>query len=63
MTGIFFLVGGIAQLFWIRHMVKKWGNDLVLYRNCLHISIKYNVFYHKSDNTGYSMQSPKFNHK
>jgi hypothetical protein len=25
MTGIFFLVGGIAQLFWIIPMVKKWG--------------------------------------
>ncbi len=25
MTGIFFLVGGIAQLFWTIHMVKKGG--------------------------------------
>jgi len=25
MTGIFFLVGGIAQLFWIIPMVKQWG--------------------------------------
>src|ERR687885_214212 len=25
MTGIFFLVGGIAQLFWTVPMVKKWG--------------------------------------
>ncbi|HYY50683.1 MAG TPA: hypothetical protein VE643_07410 [Nitrososphaeraceae archaeon] len=25
MTGIFFLVGGIAQLFWVIPMVKKWG--------------------------------------
>jgi hypothetical protein len=24
-TGIFFLVGGIAQLFWVIPMVKKWG--------------------------------------
>src|ERR671933_469288 len=25
MTGIFFLVGGIAQLFWTIPMVKRWG--------------------------------------
>jgi hypothetical protein len=25
LTGIFFLVGGIAQLFWTIPMVKKWG--------------------------------------
>jgi hypothetical protein len=25
MTGIFFLVGGIAQLFWTVPMVRKWG--------------------------------------
>ena len=25
MTGIFFLVGGIAQLFWTIPMVKQWG--------------------------------------
>jgi hypothetical protein len=25
MTGIFFLVGGLAQLFWIIPMIKKWG--------------------------------------
>jgi hypothetical protein len=25
-TGIFFLIGGIAQLFWTMPMVKKWGN-------------------------------------
>jgi hypothetical protein len=25
MTGIFFLVGGIAQIFWVIPMVKKWG--------------------------------------
>src|ERR1044072_4050762 len=26
MTGIFFLVGGLAQLFWTIPMVKKWGS-------------------------------------
>ena len=25
LTGVFFLVGGIAQLFWTVPMVKKWG--------------------------------------
>jgi hypothetical protein len=25
LTGIFFLVGGIAQLFWTIPMIKKWG--------------------------------------
>jgi hypothetical protein len=24
-TGIFFLVGGIAQVFWVLPMIKKWG--------------------------------------
>jgi hypothetical protein len=27
MTGIFFLVGGLAQLFWTIPMVKKWGRS------------------------------------
>ena len=25
MTGTFFLVGGIAQLFWVIPMIRKWG--------------------------------------
>src|ERR671932_2706781 len=33
MTGIFFLVGGIAQLFWTVPMVRKWG------RVCYYIGI------------------------
>jgi hypothetical protein len=45
MTGIFFLVGGLAQLFWTIPMVKKW-KDLVLHRNRRDLSIDYNVLYY-----------------
>jgi hypothetical protein len=53
-TGIFFLVAGMAQLFWTIPMVRKWGKDLVLYRNRWYNSVDHIVFYHKSSKSNYN---------
>jgi len=33
-VAVFFLGSGIAQIFWILPMIKRWGKKMVLHRNC-----------------------------
>jgi hypothetical protein len=43
--GILFIVGGIAQVFWIIPMIRRWGYTVVCNRNrrdhCFHGTVDY----------------------
>jgi peptidoglycan biosynthesis protein MviN/MurJ (putative lipid II flippase) len=45
--GILFIVGGIAQVFWIIPMIRRWGYTLVCNRNwryhCVHGALDHNT--------------------
>ena len=52
-SGIFFIIAGIAQIFWIIPMLMRWGRALVLYRNSWYHNTNYNMGYYKNARKSY----------
>jgi uncharacterized membrane protein YuzA (DUF378 family) len=46
-SGIFFIVSGIAQIFWVIPMLKRWGQNLVLCGNSRYYNTDNNMGHYK----------------